>query len=264
MTYVELVCILQMHCQPFLLDTCTLEYDLRHHTTHFVRKFQDMDQYICFGNRLDFERNLYWVHIQDDNLYMDHLDILVHMNIHQQNIERFDRKEMDYMDRRERVRLLKIESLILLFKRIVEYKWIIRGGGFRWQLVNASPIYPSLHVQTGVWLITLHLASNPQAPGHGSLHLSLIHALLLGQSEFIVHSGRQFGGDPKLSDEQLHDGTLFMAWHWDRGPQGDGRHGLIIAGTSCWGAKVLQFFLLNILISCRNSVTAYVIAHSIV
>lgn len=45
--------------------------------------------------------------------------------------------------------------------------------------------------------MTLHLAEKPHEPGQGSRHFSLIHALLLGQSEFIVHSGLQFGGDPK-------------------------------------------------------------------
>lgn len=44
--------------------------------------------------------------------------------------------------------------------------------------------------------MTWHLADTPQEPGHGSLHFSRMHAWLLGHSELIVHSGRQFGGLP--------------------------------------------------------------------
>lgn len=39
--------------------------------------------------------------------------------------------------------------------------------------------------------MTWQTALGLQVPGHGSLHLLLIHALLDGQSEFRVHSGLQ-------------------------------------------------------------------------
>lgn len=57
-------------------------------------------------------------------------------------------------------------------------------------------MYPSGHVQIGVWLITIHDALIPQDPGQGSMHFSRIQALLLIHSEFILHSGLQFGGLP--------------------------------------------------------------------
>lgn len=68
--------------------------------------------------------------------------------------------------------------------------------GISWQPVNGSPVYPDSQTQTGVWLMTLHWAYKPQLPGHGSLHFWFIQAWLMGHSEFIVHSGRQLGGDP--------------------------------------------------------------------
>lgn len=36
----------------------------------------------------------------------------------------------------------------------------------------------------------------PQTPGHGSTQRCLMQALSLGHSGLIVHSGRQFGGEP--------------------------------------------------------------------
>lgn len=74
---------------------------------------------------------------------------------------------------------------------------LLGGGGARLQIVNGSPVYPAGHEQLGVWLMTLHIAPTPQDPGHGSIHFSLIQALLLGQSALMAHSGRQFGGEPK-------------------------------------------------------------------
>lgn len=50
-------------------------------------------------------------------------------------------------------------------------------------------------------------------PGHGSLHLRLIHAKLAEQSLFVIHSGRQFGGDPINSGKQEHDGESPTALH---------------------------------------------------
>jgi hypothetical protein len=54
-----------------------------------------------------------------------------------------------------------------------------------------------------------------------------MHALSLAQSEFIVHSGLQFGGDPMYVSMQEHIGTLLVTWHSELGPHGDGIHGLI-------------------------------------
>jgi hypothetical protein len=57
--------------------------------------------------------------------------------------------------------------------------------------LKASPVRPSGHVHTGMWLMTAQMASDPHTPGHGSKHLFLRHASFLEQSELVVHSGRQ-------------------------------------------------------------------------
>lgn len=111
----------------------------------------------------------------------------------------------------------------------------LRGGGFGKQLVNGSPVYPSGHVQTGVWFITLHCAPAPHDPGHGSLHFSLIQAKLLAHSALIRHSGRQFGGDPMYVGKQEQDGMFPTAWQMEFKPQGDGTHGLVGVGASVGG-----------------------------
>lgn len=54
--------------------------------------------------------------------------------------------------------------------------------------------------------MTLQRALRPQEPGQGSRHFSLIHARLLGHSELIEHSGRQFGGDPIYEAMQEQEG----------------------------------------------------------
>ena len=68
---------------------------------------------------------------------------------------------------------------------------VILRIGFNLQDVNGSPMYPSMHVQTGTWFFTEQRAFTPQVPGHGSTHLFLWQALLDGQSEWTTHSGRQ-------------------------------------------------------------------------
>jgi hypothetical protein len=71
------------------------------------------------------------------------------------------------------------------------------GGGFGLHPTNGSPSYPSKQTQFGMWFKTLQFALKPQLPGHGSTHFSRIQARLLEHSEFIWHSGLQFGGDPR-------------------------------------------------------------------
>lgn len=48
---------------------------------------------------------------------------------------------------------------------------------------------------------------------------------MLGQSELTTHSGLQLGGLPIKLSMQAHDGSLFIAWHTEFGPHGDGTHG---------------------------------------
>lgn len=57
-----------------------------------------------------------------------------------------------------------------------------------------------------------------------------MQALLVGQSELIVHSGLQFGGDPKYPETHEHEGTSLKAWHIAFKPQGEGTQGLIVSG----------------------------------
>lgn len=40
-----------------------------------------------------------------------------------------------------------------------------------------------------------------------------------------MHSGRQFGGIPKKSGKQEHEGLAPESLHCELGPQGDGMHG---------------------------------------
>lgn len=65
-----------------------------------------------------------------------------------------------------------------------------------------------------------------------------------GHSEFKTHSGLQFGGLPIYSERQLQDGTPWLSWHWEYGPQGDGMHGLIYStGVYCGGGTKTIFYV---------------------
>lgn len=88
-----------------------------------------------------------------------------------------------------------------------------------------------MQLQIGTWFITVHWAKVPQEPGQGSLHFSLIQAWLREQSEFTVHSGRQFGGLPIKFGKQEQEDMPLLSRHSAFGPQGDGMHGLNGTGT---------------------------------
>jgi len=90
------------------------------------------------------------------------------------------------------------------------------------QAVNGSPVWPSLQVQIGTWLMTWQLALVPHDPGQGSRQRWRTQACWLGQSALSTHSGRQFGGAPTWSGKQEHAGTPLSSWHCEFGPQGDG------------------------------------------
>lgn len=62
--------------------------------------------------------------------------------------------------------------------------------------MKGFPVKSSGQLHIGIWFITLQMAPIPHDPKQGFLHFSRIHAILLGQSGFIVHSGLQFGGLP--------------------------------------------------------------------
>lgn len=73
----------------------------------------------------------------------------------------------------------------------------------------------------GMWLIVSQIASVPQVPIHGSLHLLLIHALSLAQSEFRTHSGlHPKYGSPWYSGIQVHSPSSQIAFE----PHGEGEH----------------------------------------
>lgn len=95
---------------------------------------------------------------------------------------------------------------------------------------------PLLQEQIGLWLFTWHTAFSPQAPGQGSTHFWLTHALFKGHSELTTHSGRQAGGDPTNVATQEHTAWPFTSLHWLFGPQGEGTHGFlyITAKRECY------------------------------
>lgn len=70
---------------------------------------------------------------------------------------------------------------------------------------NGSPDKDGGHVQTGLWLITLHVALIPHAPMHGSMHFCFMQAWFCKHSAFTTHSGLQAGGMPRY--EGRHEQT---------------------------------------------------------
>lgn len=105
--------------------------------------------------------------------------------------------------------------------------------------------------QVGVWFITEQTAFIPQDPGHGSMHLFLMHALLLAHSELITHSGLQFGGEPINVWRQEHDGIPLMFLHSAFCPHGDGWHGSLCGSSlgGITGGAVDIYFIYKL---CKN------------
>lgn len=83
----------------------------------------------------------------------------------------------------------------------------------------------------------MHLAPIPHEPGHGSLHFWLMQAILLEQSEFITHSGLQFGGFPIKVGKQAQDGLPPISLHSELGPHGVGTQGFCSVMTGETAAK---------------------------
>lgn len=59
---------------------------------------------------------------------------------------------------------------------------------------------------------------------HGSKHLLRPHALFSEQSASVMHSKRQYGGEPIQFGKHVHFITLSVTWHWEYGPHGDKSH----------------------------------------
>ena len=105
------------------------------------------------------------------------------------------------------------------------------GGGMRVQAEVASPVYPWLQLQMGLWFLTEHWAFLPQVPGQGSLHFFWIQARWLGHSVLMRHSGLQpTYGSPMWSGIQRQDPALSRALHSALAPQGEGLQGSMISG----------------------------------
>lgn len=62
--------------------------------------------------------------------------------------------------------------------------------------VNGSPVNWSWQRQIGRWFNTLQVANEPHVPIHGLMHRSLTQARFREHSEFVIHSGLQFGALP--------------------------------------------------------------------
>lgn len=91
--------------------------------------------------------------------------------------------------------------------------------------MNGSPVKPLAQIQMGLWCMTLHWASRPQVPIHGSTHFWFTHARFDPHSEFTKHSGLQFGGVPINWGKQEQMAWPLLSAHWLLGPQGEGWHG---------------------------------------
>ena len=92
---------------------------------------------------------------------------------------------------------------------------------------------PSGHLHTGLCATTEQTALTPHAPGHGSTHLALRQPLLVGQSELMVHSGRQ--GMPKYPGWQEQTGwPAAFVRHTELTPHGLGWQG---SGTGSFGSR---------------------------
>lgn len=117
------------------------------------------------------------------------------------------------------------------------------------QWTNGSPVILNVQLQIGLWRITLHWELRPHVPGHGSMHLFLIHARFESHSEFITHSGLQFGGVPINSDKQEQTAWSLMFWHLLFGPQ----TGVLQGSCSLSVAKNNELLFNNLIyINCKD------------
>lgn len=98
-------------------------------------------------------------------------------------------------------------------------------------MVKGSPVKSPGQLQIGLWFTTKHCALIPHVPRHGSIHFWLLQAIFEGQSELIIHSGLQFGGESKYPEIQEQTACSFILLHWLFGPQGEGLHGSFSTGA---------------------------------
>jgi len=115
----------------------------------------------------------------------------------------------------------------------------------RWHAVNGFPVYPGWQIHMGACLTVVHVENVPQAPGHGSTHLSFWQARLPGHSSLMVHSGRQFGARPMYPGKQEHAGVFPITRHCAFGPHGEGLHGFPDGSGGAFGSKQYKNGLKN-------------------
>ena len=129
------------------------------------------------------------------------------------------------------------------------------------QSLNPSPWNPCMQLQTGLWLRTRQSAFALQDPGHGSTQRWLIQALVDGQSELTIHSGRQFGAVPIMLAKQPHWACPATTVHCELGPQGCGLHGFGGSGrkvpSSTTGLGLATTSASQWLINMQNYMVSY-------
>ena len=87
------------------------------------------------------------------------------------------------------------------------------------------------------------VACVPQTPGHGSTHFWLTHALSVGHSGFMKHSGlHSMYGFPNKPGKHVHEAAPLCSLHSAFIPHGDGRYGSMISGL---GLVVVGLMLLE-------------------
>lgn len=97
-------------------------------------------------------------------------------------------------------------------------------------ITNGFPVCCNLHEHIGLWFMTRHSAFCPQVSRHGFSHRCLMQLKCNGHSEFITHSGLQFGGFPWKEDKQEQIAWPLISLHWLFGPHGEGWQGFRITG----------------------------------
>lgn len=199
-----------MHFRCNRTDNHTLEYDLSQSIKLRDRTCQHMGPRIYFEYMLCFVDIQYSKHIPDGiQTTMDYPRNLIHKSKHLHCTRHFVRMGLVGI-----CLLLQLVGLLKWFN--VDFflcQWIfdwtqesmrfkkmfrdcLRAITIGWHRTKAFPSKPGLQAQLGTWFKTLQTAFKPQEPGQGSIQRSFTHALVFGQSELIVHSGRQKGGEP--------------------------------------------------------------------
>lgn len=102
---------------------------------------------------------------------------------------------------------------------------------------NGLPVKLLGQRQFGVCKNIEHSAPIPHAFWQGFWQRLLKHAVWIEQSLFVVHSGRQLGGDPIYSDKHEHVGLPLDEIHNELAPHGLGLHG---STGACGGGGITR------------------------